>query len=156
MAGPLIDRMRSAVAANPAAPAFIFQDKVVTHGQFLALVRETARLFHERGIRPGDAVALSMGRWPMHCVAMLALARLGALSVPLGPNLAADAKAAIPFTDQLYAAVKSAKSRPKSPVYAQISSAIYDNVYAVLSGQAKADDAIEKMVTQIQAAQDTF
>lgn len=68
----------------------------------------------------------------------------------------ADAKAAIPFTDQLYAAVKSAKSRPKSPVYAQISSAIYDNVYAVLSGQAKADDAIEKMVTQIQAAQDTF
>lgn len=83
------------MAANPAAPAFIFQDKVVTHGQFLALVRETARLFHERGIRPGDAVALSMGRWPMHCVAMLALARLGALSVPLGPNLAADAKAAI-------------------------------------------------------------
>ncbi len=67
-----------------------------------------------------------------------------------------EVEAAIPFAAQLHTAVESAKSRPKSPVYAQISSAIYDNVYAVLTGQTSSDDAIEKMVDQIQAAQDTF
>lgn len=95
MAGPLIDRITRAVAANPAAPAFIFQDRAITHGQLLALVRETARHFFERGIRPGDAVALSMGRWPMHCVAMLALARLGAVSVPVAPHMPEEARASV-------------------------------------------------------------
>ena len=95
MSGPLIERIRGAVAANPAAPAFIFQDRVISQGQFLALIHATTKLLHERGVRPGDAVGLSMGRWPMHCVAMLALARLGAVSVPLAPRLSAAERAEV-------------------------------------------------------------
>ncbi|WP_434971321.1 extracellular solute-binding protein [Microbacterium sp. bgisy207] len=68
----------------------------------------------------------------------------------------ADVQAAIPFADQLHSAVENAKSRPKSPVYAEISAAIYNNVYAALSGQSSTDDAIKKMVTDIQTAQDAF
>jgi acyl-coenzyme A synthetase/AMP-(fatty) acid ligase len=90
MSGPLIERIHAAAAANPAAPAFVFQDRILTYGQFLSLVHATTVLLHDRGVRPGDTVGLSMGRWPMHCVAFLALARLGALSVPLPRNLTAE------------------------------------------------------------------
>ncbi len=89
VAGPLLDRIRSTAEANPAAPAFIFQDGILTRGQVLALYHGTTRLLRERGIRAGDAVGLSMARWPMHCVALLALARLGAVSIPLAPGLSA-------------------------------------------------------------------
>lgn len=92
MSGLLIERIRATATANPAAPAFIFQDRILSYGQFLTLIHATSSLFHERGIRPGDTVGLSMGRWPMHCVAFLALARLGALSVPLPANLDEDAR----------------------------------------------------------------
>jgi len=83
------------VEANPAAPAFIFQGGILTRGQVLALYHETTRLLRERGIRAGDAVGLSMARWPMHCIALLALARLGAVSVPLAPGLSAADRAAL-------------------------------------------------------------
>jgi acyl-coenzyme A synthetase/AMP-(fatty) acid ligase len=95
MSGPLIERIHAAAAANPAAPAFIFQDRILTYAQFLSLIRATARLLHDRGVRPGDTVGLSMGRWPMHCVAFLALARLGALSIPLPRNLTPEAGRAL-------------------------------------------------------------
>jgi acyl-coenzyme A synthetase/AMP-(fatty) acid ligase len=95
VAGPLLDRIRRAAEANPAAPAFIFHDEILTRGQVLALCHGTARLFHERGIRPGDAVGLTMGRWPMHCVALLALARLGAVAIPLPPGLTAAERAVL-------------------------------------------------------------
>jgi acyl-coenzyme A synthetase/AMP-(fatty) acid ligase len=95
MSGPLIERIHAAAAANPAAPAFIFQDRILTYAQFLSLIRATARLLHDRGVRPGDTVGLSMGRWPMHCVAFLALARLGALSLPLPRNLTPEAGRAL-------------------------------------------------------------
>jgi acyl-coenzyme A synthetase/AMP-(fatty) acid ligase len=94
VAGPLLDRILRTAEANPAAPAFIFQDSILTRGQVLALLRGTTRLLRERGIRAGDAVGLSMGRWPMHCVAFLALARLGAVSIPLAPGLSAAERAA--------------------------------------------------------------
>ena len=53
MSGPLIERIHAAAAANPAAPAFIFQDRILTYAQFLSLIRATARLLHDRGVRPG-------------------------------------------------------------------------------------------------------
>ena len=68
MSGLLIERIRATAVANPAAPAFIFQDRILDYGQFLTLIHATSSLFYERGIRPGDTVGLSMGRWPMHCV----------------------------------------------------------------------------------------
>src|SRR5262249_9192257 len=50
---------------------------------------------------------------------------------------------AIPYAPELKKAVEQAKSRPVSPVYPQISQAIYNNVNAALSGKASPQDALK-------------
>ena len=115
MSGPLIERIHAAVAANPAAPAFIFQDGIVSYAQFLSLIHATTALLHDRGIRPGDTVGLSMGRWPMHCVAFLALARLGALTLPLPRNLGPNAGRALAARFGVSTVVSNWKDAPVPP-----------------------------------------
>ena len=67
-----------------------------------------------------------------------------------------DVLLAMPFAQDLLESVENAKPRPKSPVYPQISQAIYDNVYSVMSGEADTETAVEKMAEEIKAAQETF
>ncbi|MEJ1177857.1 MULTISPECIES: ABC transporter substrate-binding protein [unclassified Pseudarthrobacter] len=64
--------------------------------------------------------------------------------------------AKMPFASELLASVKGAKPRPISPVYPQISQAIYKNVYAVLSGTASTEDAVKTMAEEIAAAKASF
>jgi multiple sugar transport system substrate-binding protein len=68
----------------------------------------------------------------------------------------AAVKKALPFAEELRQAVTQAKSRPVSPVYPQISQAIYKNVNAALSGQESPQDALKKADSQINAALATF
>jgi multiple sugar transport system substrate-binding protein len=63
---------------------------------------------------------------------------------------------AMPFALELRKAVEQAKVRPLSPVYTQISEAIYKNVYAALSGQTSPDAAVSNMSDQIEGALQTF
>lgn len=63
---------------------------------------------------------------------------------------------AMPFAQELRQSVEAAKPRPTSPVYPQISQAIYDNVYSVISGETGSEAAVQKMVEEIEAAQETF
>ena len=65
-------------------------------------------------------------------------------------------KKALPFADQLKTAIEQAKPRPVSPVYPQISEAVYNNVYDVLQGKASPDDAAKKMNDEINKALQTF
>lgn len=65
-------------------------------------------------------------------------------------------KKAMPFAEQLRQAIEQAKPRPVSPVYPQISEAIYTNVHAVLSGQSDPDSALQDMSSQIESALETF
>lgn len=67
-----------------------------------------------------------------------------------------EVRAKLPFAEQLHTAVTAAQPRPISPVYPLISQAIYDNVYAVISGQTSVDDGIKKMAAQLKSAQATF
>jgi multiple sugar transport system substrate-binding protein len=67
-----------------------------------------------------------------------------------------DVLAKMPFATELLASVKNAKPRPISPVYPQISQAIYKNVYAVLSGTATTEDAVKTMAEEITAAKASF
>jgi multiple sugar transport system substrate-binding protein len=67
-----------------------------------------------------------------------------------------DVLAKMPFATELLASVKGAKPRPISPVYPQISQAIYKNVYAVLSGTAATEDAVKKMAEEIKTAKASF
>jgi multiple sugar transport system substrate-binding protein len=65
-------------------------------------------------------------------------------------------KKALPFAGELKTAIEQAKPRPVSPVYPQISEAVYNNVYDVLQGNASPDEAASKMNDEITKALQTF
>jgi multiple sugar transport system substrate-binding protein len=60
------------------------------------------------------------------------------------------------FASDLKAAVEQGQARPVSPVYAQISEAIYTNVHDALQGNAEPKAALEKMTSDIEGALETF
>jgi multiple sugar transport system substrate-binding protein len=65
-------------------------------------------------------------------------------------------KKAMPFAAELRDAIGQAQPRPVSPVYPQISEAIFNNVYDALQGKASPDEAASKMNEEIQQALETF
>jgi multiple sugar transport system substrate-binding protein len=65
-------------------------------------------------------------------------------------------KKALPFAAELRDAVEQAKPRPVTPVYTQVSEAIYNNVFAVLQGDMTPDEAATTMNDEIQQALETF
>ena len=88
-------------------------------------------------------------------------AQVEAAKVATPPVLAAayddpEVQKAMPFATKLRDAVEQGQSRPVSPVYSQISEAIYKNVHSVLTGDASSDEAIQKMKSDIEKAQQTF
>ena len=67
-----------------------------------------------------------------------------------------EVKKAMPFAEELRTAIEQAQPRPVSPVYPQVSEAIYNNVYAALQGNMSPDEAASKMNEEIQQALETF
>ncbi len=65
-------------------------------------------------------------------------------------------KKALPFSAELKEAVSQANARPVSPVYPQISQAIYKNVNQALAGQQSAEDAMKQAQADIEKALQTF
>lgn len=61
-----------------------------------------------------------------------------------------------PFAPELLKAVQSGQPRPISPVYPQISQAIYKNVYSALSSGTSPTSALQNAQSQINAALKTF
>jgi multiple sugar transport system substrate-binding protein len=60
------------------------------------------------------------------------------------------------FASDLKAAVEQGQARPVSPVYPQITEAIYTNVYDALQGRTEPQAALEKMTSDIEQALETF
>ena len=60
------------------------------------------------------------------------------------------------FANQLKDSVAQAKARPVSPVYPQISQAIYENVNEALAGRVSPEEALKNAQTQMQQALETF
>jgi len=67
-----------------------------------------------------------------------------------------EVKKAMPFAAELKQAVTQAHARPVTPVYPQVSQAIYKNVNAALAGQTSPQDALKKADSQINSALATF
>ena len=67
-----------------------------------------------------------------------------------------EVQKAIPFYDELRKGIEAAKARPVSPVYPQISQAIYKNVNQALSGQKSPEDAMKDAQADIEKALATF
>jgi multiple sugar transport system substrate-binding protein len=63
---------------------------------------------------------------------------------------------AMPFATELKQAIAQAKSRPVSPVYTQISAAIYKNVNQALSGQVSPEEALKNGQADMEQALATF
>ena len=80
------------------------------------------------------------------------LARAGAPDDLRRPERAEGA----PVRGQLKQAIAQAKSRPVSPVYTQISQAIYKNVNQALSGQVSPEEALKTGQSEMEKALATF
>ena len=63
---------------------------------------------------------------------------------------------AMPFAEQLRTGVEQAQPRPVSPVYTQISEAIYKNVYEAIQGKQDPKAALEKASSEVDKALETF
>ena len=60
------------------------------------------------------------------------------------------------FATQLRDAISQAKARPVSPVYPQISQAIYKNVNEALAGRTSPEEALKTAQSEMQSALETF
>jgi multiple sugar transport system substrate-binding protein len=60
------------------------------------------------------------------------------------------------FATQLRDAISQANARPVSPVYPQISQAIYKNVNEALAGRVSPEDALKTAQSEMQSALETF
>jgi multiple sugar transport system substrate-binding protein len=60
------------------------------------------------------------------------------------------------FATQLKESVAQARSRPVSPVYPQISQAIYENVNEALAGRVSPEEALKNAQSEMQQALETF
>jgi multiple sugar transport system substrate-binding protein len=67
-----------------------------------------------------------------------------------------EVQKAIPFHAEIRKAIEQARARPVSPVYPQISQAIYDNVNDAIAGRASPEDAMKRAQTAIEKALATF
>ena len=67
-----------------------------------------------------------------------------------------EVKKAVPYSDQLREAIENAVARPVSPVYPQISEAVFKNVNGALSGQKSPEDALKDGQAQIEKALAAF
>jgi multiple sugar transport system substrate-binding protein len=67
-----------------------------------------------------------------------------------------EVQKAIPFHAELRRAIEQARARPVSPVYPQISQAIYKNVNRAITGQTSPEDAMKQAQSDIEKALATF
>ena len=79
----------------------------------------------------------------------------------LAPTIAAayddpDVQEKYDFATELRDSVAQARSRPVSPVYPQISQAIYENVNEALAGRVSPEEALQNAQSQMQQALETF
>jgi multiple sugar transport system substrate-binding protein len=79
----------------------------------------------------------------------------------LAPTVAAayddpDVQKKYDFATELKESVGQARARPVSPVYPQISQAIYENVNEALAGRVSPEEALKNAQSQMQQALETF
>jgi len=91
----LNERLRAAIEGNLEAPAFVSGDEVLSYRGFRALLIATAHYLQEKGVRPGQVIAITMSQSPLHCLVFFALSRLGAVSISVSPIAHAAERAAL-------------------------------------------------------------
>jgi acyl-coenzyme A synthetase/AMP-(fatty) acid ligase len=83
MSANVVELIFGHAASRPANPAIISQEQAITYRQLRVMVGIAAAYLKQRGIVSGQVVGMSMGQHPLHVIIMLALAQIGAVSLPL-------------------------------------------------------------------------
>ncbi|MFI9354817.1 amino acid adenylation domain-containing protein [Streptomyces lydicus] len=83
--GGVLARLTEWTARSPEAPAVVDGDRTWTYRQLDAAADEVAEVLRDR-VRPGDLVGVCLDRSAALVVTAVALARLGAVYLPLGPQ----------------------------------------------------------------------
>lgn len=71
---------------SPRQTCLVLGDRRLTYGQVDAQSTALAHALFELGIERGDRVALNLPSWPEYVISMFAVAKLGAIIVPLNPR----------------------------------------------------------------------
>jgi crotonobetaine/carnitine-CoA ligase len=82
----LADALASRREMRGAEPFIVFEGETTTWDEFHGESVAVARRFHELGVKAGDRVAIMARNSPAHVVTQFALARLGAIMVPINPQ----------------------------------------------------------------------
>lgn len=80
---------------RPHAVALIEGDMLLSYGALGAAVRNAAAWLRREGIAPKDFVGITMGQSAAHLIVVLALARLGAVSVPVHSSFPPETRRAL-------------------------------------------------------------
>jgi acyl-CoA ligase (AMP-forming) (exosortase A-associated) len=83
----LFDALRATAALRPAHPALIHQDETLSYAEVLAQARAAAGAMRALGVASGDRVAIYADKRFELVVAMLGASALGAVFVPVNPQL---------------------------------------------------------------------
>jgi amino acid adenylation domain-containing protein len=75
------------VERTPDAVALVFEDQRISYGELNARANQLAHSLIERGLQPGEFVAISLRRSISLVIAELAVIKAGAVYVPLDPEL---------------------------------------------------------------------
>ena len=90
----IVDAVEYNARIRPHATALVEPDRAIRYAELSEMVLRTACALALHGIRDADRVAIRMPNSAMHLIAQLALARIGAVSIPLHTAKPADALAA--------------------------------------------------------------
>ena len=75
---------------RPGSAAIITDQQVISYAELKHCVSILALHFRSRGVMPGQVVGMSMLQNPLHLMTLLALAQVGAVSLPLHPAIPAE------------------------------------------------------------------
>ena len=96
MARNLTDTLARHARDQPDHPAILDGEQVVTYAAFLDRMNRMASVLAAQGIRPGDRVAVMLPDSADHLILLHALARIGAVMLSFGPQVAlADRERAV-------------------------------------------------------------
>ncbi|QST01043.1 amino acid adenylation domain-containing protein [Pontibacillus sp. ALD_SL1] len=86
----VVSRFRNQVERTPESEALLYGGQSYSYRELHEKVNQFSYVLHNRGVRKGDVVALSLPRSKDMVVAMLAVMNIGAVYVPIDPSYPSD------------------------------------------------------------------
>jgi fatty-acyl-CoA synthase len=80
------DALEARAAEDPDRPFLFFEQRRFTYRQVDQRASALAAALHELGLGKGDRIAIDLPNWPEFIISMFAVAKLGAVMVPLNPR----------------------------------------------------------------------